>query len=258
MTTLLVSTLIFCGATVFDTAFERANSAYLDGDYETAINGYEQLVSDGVESADLFYNLGNAYYRNGRVGPAIANYERALHQRPGFESAQRNLQLCLGETQRQLSAPLPPPWQQALLFWHSGLTPKFSFTMAVLSWLAVWSLLALRLLKPLPYLRRIAGLFAVLAVLLGLSSWVKEHPPLVAVANHDNVPARYGIGNDETTRFELFAGDRIQVERRSSGWARVATADGERGWVDESLLTIVGPPYLPPADDITEDEENRT
>lgn len=257
MTVLAIVCLIH-GATVFNSAFDRANAAYLEDDFQAAINGYEQLVSDGVTDADLFYNLGNAYYRVGRLGPAIANYERALHLRPGFESAERNLAQCLGETQRQLSAPLPPPWQQALLFWHSGLTPKTSLVVALACWILVWALLAFRLKRQRPYLRRAAVISAVVAVMFGLSSWVKEHPPLLAVANDDNVPVRYGIGPDETLRFELFAGDRVLVERRADGWVRVATAGGERGWVEEDELTLVGPPYQRPPDASADREEGRS
>jgi tetratricopeptide (TPR) repeat protein len=255
MTMAVLFSLSLCSATVFDETFGLANSAYMEDDFQAAINYYEQLVSDGVVNADLFYNLGNAYYRVGRIGPAIANYERARHLRPGFDAAERNLQQCLEETQRQLGAPLPPPWQQALLFWHAGLAPTFSFASAVLSWILFWSLLAIRLWRPLRYLRLAAALFAILTVLFGLSSWVKEHPPQLAVANADRVPVRYGIGADETTRFELYAGDRVRVEKRANGWARVAAADGERGWVDESSLTVVGPPYLRPRDEVNSDSE---
>lgn len=258
MTTMVMASLAIFGTTIFNDAFDRANAAYLQDDYQTAINGYEQLVSDGVESADLFYNLGNAYYRAGQLGPAVANYERALYLRPGYDTAERNLAQCLGETKRQLSAPLPPSWQQALLFWHSGITPKVSFCLALTCWLAFWTSLTVRLKWRYPYLRRAALVFGVFSLLFGLSSWVKEHPPLLAVANEDNVPARYGFGEEETTRFELFAGDRVLVEKRANGWARVATAGGERGWVELSSLTLVGPPYERPVGASAEGEEARS
>ncbi len=258
MTVAILSSLMIYGATVFNPVFDDANAAYKDGNYDKAVKLYEQLVSEGVESADLFYNLGNAYYRQNRLGPAIANYERALHLRPGFDFATRNLQQCLAQTKRQLSAPLPPPWQQALLFWHKSLTPQFSFRMAALCWIALWVVLAVRLWRPLPYLRRTALVFAVLAVFFGLSSWVKVHPALVAVANHDGTQVRYGIGTDETVRFELFTGDRVQVDKRANGWVRVATAGGERGWVQDSSLSFVGPPYLRAPEPTAGPEEGHT
>jgi len=247
VTTLIITSLITCGATVFNATFDRANDAYRQGGYQTAVNLYEQLVSDGVAGADLFYNLGNAYYRLDRLGPAIANYERALHLRPGFEAAQRNLDQCLEQTRRALNAPLPPAWEQSLLFWHYRLTPATSFRLAVASWLLLWMVLGVRLWRPLPYLRRLAAVLALLALAFGASSWAKAHPALLAVASEESVPVRYGIGPEETTRFELFRGDRVRVDKRSGGWARVVTANGERGWVKESSLAFVGPPYLRPS-----------
>jgi len=98
---------------------------------------------------------------------------------------------------------------------------------------------------------------SVLAVAFGLSAWVKAHGDLYAVANNERVPVHYGTSEDETVRFELYEGDRVLVDRRESGWARVMTADGERGWARGRALAFVGPPYerpsLPrPADAVAE------
>ncbi len=246
MTALVAATLFALGAGAFNASFDRANSAYNEGDYVTAVNLYEQLVTDGVAQPDLFYNLGNAYYRLNRLGPAIANYQRALHLRPGFEAAQKNRDLCLQHTRRALNAPLPPAWEQALLFWHYKLPPWLTFRLAVGFWLLLWILLGVRLWRPWPYLRGGAMLTAILAVAFAASSWAKMHPELLAVACAERVPVRYGIGEEEATRFELFEGDRVHVDQRKNGWARVVTASGERGWVDENALALVGPPYLRP------------
>ncbi|MCC6698380.1 MAG: tetratricopeptide repeat protein [Candidatus Hydrogenedentes bacterium] len=247
MTFAVAATLLFHGATLFNGTFDRATDAYDAGNYEVAVNLYEQLVADGVVHADVFYNLGNAYYRLDALGPAIANYERALHLRPGFDAARHNLDICLQRTKRALAAPLPPAWEQGLLFWHVNLTPVFSFRMAVLSWLLFWGILSLRLWRPLPYLRRAAGVAFFVAVFFGLSSWTKEHPHLIAVAATESLPVHYAKGPEEKARFELFEGDRVSIDRRESGWARVTTADGEKGWAEESGLALVGPPYLRPA-----------
>ena len=59
-------------------AFKKGNDAYYRGEYAAAIAAYEQVAALGVINEDLYYNLGNAYYRAGRMGPAIYNYERAL------------------------------------------------------------------------------------------------------------------------------------------------------------------------------------
>ena len=231
---------------VFNETFAKANAAYDEGDYATAIELYEELIDESVVHSAVFHNLGNAYYRAGYLGPAIANFERALELDPNAAHARDNLAKCVRETQRKLARPAPAEWKRSLLFWHYALSPRASRRLAIWCWLALWVLLAFGQVRPVPRLGRWAFLAGVLALALGGSAWVKAHGDLRAVANDAKVPVHYGTDEDETVRFELFAGDRVVVDRRTDGWARVTTADGERGWAKAGSLTIVGPLYERP------------
>ena len=231
----------------YDNAFERGNTAYGQGDYNSAIGVFEQLVAEGVTQAPVFCNLGNAYYRAGNIGAAIANYERALHVAPAYAPAQRNLEFCIAKTQRQWGRPLPPPWQESLLMWHDNWSPRAVYRWAVICWIALWVLLALRLWKPNKHLTRAAIVVAVAAAAFATSAYAKFHPPLLAVAMQDHTPVRFGLGQSQTMSFELLQGDRVVIDSRRDGWALVRNADGERGWVDQNALAFVGPPYLRPA-----------
>ena len=86
-----------------------------------------------------------------------------------------------------------------------------------------------------------------LTTLFAASWWVKSNPHQLAVAAQRGVPVRYGVSDTETVRFELYEGDRVAVDRRNNGWARVETAGGERGWTREEYLVFVGPPYERPS-----------
>ncbi len=226
-----------------DQTFEEGVQAYGKGDYALSVDRFERLVRDGVAEAGVFYNLGNAYYREGRLGPAIANYERALQLNPGMVDGRENLFRCLNETERRLSKPAPPRWEQALLFWDDGLSRPVTYGLLGLCWATLWVLLAIRQYKRFPYLRRSAAVLGALGCLLAASLWVKAHPPALAVASVAQVPVHYGMSEDETVRFELHEGDRVLVDRRERNWARVLTSDGERGWTRSRYLTFVGPPY---------------
>jgi len=234
------------GAGAFDQAFHEANAAYGAGDYATAIQTYEQLIHESVIDPAVFYNLGNAYYRSGRLGPAIANYERALQLDPGFENAQLNLAKAVRDTQHRLAKPLPSEWEQSLLFWHYEVPLRLTLTLAALLWLAFWILLGIRQWRPLRYTGRLALILGLLALAFGGSAWVKSHPAMLAVANAEEVPVHYGTDAQETVRFKLYAGDRVVVDQRRNGWARVTTIDDERGWAQDKDLTFVGPPYERP------------
>ncbi len=243
---------------VFDDSFEAATTAYHQGNYKDAVAGLEQLVNAGVVEPEVFYNLGNAYYRSGLLAHAIANYERALQLDPQLEEAQENLNTCIRQTERGLSKPQPPDWEQSLLFWHYNLRRDTSLKLALLAWCLVWTLLTLRQLRRYPYLRRAAVAMGLLTALFAASWWVKSSPQQLAVAARRALPVHYGKSDTETIRFELYEGDRVVIDRREDGWARVETSGGERGWAREEYLVFVGPPYEAPSHRRTDESPQST
>ncbi len=78
---------------VAQTTLEEANQLYADGNYTDAIAAYEYLLQENA-SAELHYNLGNAYFRQNELAKAILNYERALRIRPYFKDARYNLKFA--------------------------------------------------------------------------------------------------------------------------------------------------------------------
>lgn len=228
---------------VYQEIFSQANAAYEAGDFQSAAQGYEQLAAAGVVSPELFFNLANAHYRQGRIGLAILNYERALRLTPGFDSARDNLGKALRETVHNLGRPAPPAWEQSLFFWHDALSFGAVRAAAIVCWVVFWTLLALRLWRPLPYLRRIAALACLLALAFSGSAYVKAHPEPLAVIVSEKAEVRHGKSGQESVRFELFEGDRVLIDRREDGWARVEKAGGERGWVRDTDVVLVGPPF---------------
>src|SRR6056297_1080930 len=74
-----------------DSVYHRAGKAYDTGDYEEALALYRQLNEQGLEEADLYYNMGNAAFRSNKLGFAILYYEKALKLNPSMEEAQVNL-----------------------------------------------------------------------------------------------------------------------------------------------------------------------
>src|SRR5207253_8328090 len=80
-----------------DSDFAKANQDYAQGNFKEAISGYKTLVGSGQWSANLFYDLGNAYFRTGDFGRAILNYERALALERHHPEAAANLQIARDE-----------------------------------------------------------------------------------------------------------------------------------------------------------------
>jgi len=246
MTPLLLLAVLSAGDVYADT-FRGAHDAYQAGDYAAAIDLYEQIVAESVASPVLFYNLGNAYYRDQKLGEAVANYERALQLDPGFEQARHNLDKAIRDSKQHLARPLPPEWEQSLLFWHYGIGRSATYALAALFWAAFWAALGVRQWRSFRYARTAIAVLGLLAVAFAVSAWNKSHPAPLAVARMEPTPVRYGTNDAETIRFNLSPGDRVNVDGREQGWARITTANGERGWTREENLVFVGPPYERPA-----------
>lgn len=225
--------------------FDKAIAAHDDQRYEDAIQIYERLINEGVEHADVFYNLGNAYAELDRLGPAIANYQRALSIRPGMAPAKENYERCIAQARRGLAPPLAPSWQQALLAWSAGISTSLLLWLLVGANAVFWGVAAMQTSRPIPYGRTAATILAIIVAGAALAVWARANPMPIAVASQEMVPVRYGTSEEEPVRFELYDGDQIAVEDVRAEWIRVRTVEGERGWARAAGFTPVTPPYDP-------------
>lgn len=100
-----------------DVTKAEGDSAYIKDDYATAIQIYESLLKNG-ESADVYYNLGNSYYKAGEIAKAVLNYERALLMKPGNSDIRANLEVAHAKTIDKVE-PVPEvffvSWTKALI-----------------------------------------------------------------------------------------------------------------------------------------------
>lgn len=92
MKTLKFILLFFLPILMFgQTSFDKANELYKQENYQKAIDTYEEILESGQHSVELYYNLGNAYYKLNKIAPAIYNYEKALLLEPNNSDVKNNL-----------------------------------------------------------------------------------------------------------------------------------------------------------------------
>ena len=100
---LLTATLLGANAQTPQTLMQQGNDAYTKGDFAAAVQAYNAVLDAGYQSADLYYNLGNAHYRLEEYGFSILNYERALRLKPNFRDAKENLDLVNSKTEDKIA-----------------------------------------------------------------------------------------------------------------------------------------------------------
>jgi tetratricopeptide (TPR) repeat protein len=227
------------------------NQLYESGQYAQAGQAYQQLVHQGYADSVLFYNLGNAYFKQGDYGRAILNYRRAEDLAPRDPDIQANLALAQAQTVDQLEGSLKETGFFANV---AGLMGSwFTLNEQALITLGLWVLFAF-LLIGFGSSRRGSGLreglgYALVVVslllavgLVGLASRLhteKARTEAVIVAQEVSVTS--GPGSQQyVTEFALHSGTEVSLVETRENWVRLSAADGEvHGWVPASAVETV-------------------
>jgi tetratricopeptide (TPR) repeat protein len=224
-------------------AWRRGNDAYLRGDYAGAVAAYQELDRQGLVSADLYFNLGDAYYRQGHVGRAIWAFERASALDPDDDDARYNLVQARKAADRRAhdkieGADRDPLWVR-IVTWLGPGTETWIFVAIYLAFFS--SLAALRLGRRrsseharalLGAAAAILGAAALLAGALLAGRGYLDRVPF-GVVLPDAVAVKEGADTNYRTSFELHAGLRVRLLDRDQDWLRIRLPNGLEGWVRE-------------------------
>lgn len=224
----------------------EADSAYVRGEYQQAINAYEALLKQGA-SAEIYYNLGNAYYRTENITKAVLNYERALLFSPGDRDIRFNLQLAQSKTIDKII----PESEMFFVTWYHALVNLMSvdgWARTALVLLALVIILSLAyLFSERIWLRKLgffAGLFLlVLFVLSNIFAW-QQKQNLVhrkgAIVMQPSVTVRSTPAKNGTDLFILHEGTKVTItDATMKGWREIRLADGKEGWIESNQLETI-------------------
>jgi tetratricopeptide (TPR) repeat protein len=219
-------------------AFRQAEDLYQQERYVEAIEIYESIRASGVEDGVLYYNLGNAYFKAGRLGFAILSYERALRLLPGDEDIRANLSFA----RELVSGGLEPPPLPLAIGWvvdlYRRLSPGVLAQVLSLAFLIGGSAATLLLLDRWPSLRTATLVVltgaGVVALLAGTSLVAKLHGEsnrVEAVVISENAYVRSGPGESSPRLAEIHEGLKVRILGEREGFLQVALANGLTGWV---------------------------
>lgn len=224
--------------------FDEGNASYREGNFEEARTAYEAALGLGFESAALYQNLGNAYFRLDRLGQAMVNYQRAAGLRPANPEIKHNIRLVQTRSRDRFSQ-VPTP---VLTQWWNGFIDGFGmrslFWIGTVTWLIGTILAGYRLWTAAPeaWSRR------VVAILCGLGLFLLAST-LVTSAVRSNIAAGVIISDRVEVRSEPDDGSRssvvvhealvIDILKSQGGWAEIRLPNGVTGYVPEETVAVV-------------------
>jgi tetratricopeptide (TPR) repeat protein len=220
-----------------DEAWKRGNDAYLHGDYDGAVAAYEELDRQEVVSPDLYFNLGDAYFKKGALGPAIWAFERAAALDPDDEDARYNLDQTRKLAARRAEDKIEgedrdPLWIRAV----TSLSPSAETWVFLALYLGLFAVLFVRRRASddaRPALGAAAAILAVASLLAGgaLAGRVVLGRVPFGVVLPDALAVKEGADVNYKTGFDVHAGLRVRLLERDQDWLRIRLANGLEGWV---------------------------
>jgi tetratricopeptide (TPR) repeat protein len=243
---LLLIFSVICNASEAEDLMQRGNELYQKKQFEEASKLYERVLNYGYESSELYYNLGNSYFRLSKLGYSILNYEKALKLAPSDEDIIHNLAIANARTTDKIEV-LPKLF---FIRWFESLVNLFS----VNGWLYfLYCIIILLLLAAAAYFvinkiiiqkwafisgSLILGIFILSIVFFGLRLR-QESLFTNAVVVEPAVTVKASPDESSNDAFIIHEGLKIQIDDKVSDWYKIRLADGKIGWLRYSEIKII-------------------
>jgi tetratricopeptide (TPR) repeat protein len=226
--------------------FAEANQLYKNDEFKAAAEVYEQIVDNGFKNYEIFYNLGNAYFKLDMIPDAILNYERASKMDPSNEDVNFNLKVASLKIIDKIN-PIPEVFYVS---WFN--TVKRSLSESIWAWLVilgVWLLLASFagfLFLNSTYMKKLTFAVFVVSVVVTVVSFVAGYSMKNEILNAKEAiiftPSAYVKSSPEDDckdNFILHEGTKVSIIEEIGEWYRIRIANGSKGWLHSSRIEII-------------------
>ncbi len=229
-----------------DSLWDQANTAYINADYRRAIELYHAIENQDLASAKLYYNTGNAYFRDGKIGQAILYYNKALNLAPGDPDIRYNLDVANSYTKDHIqSVPefFAHKWVRSVRQTLSGNAwgiLSVIFLAVMLFSTMVYLLVRIPLFRKIGFFTAIAALFLFI-VSTSFAVVERRHyiSPSDAIVMNAAVSVKASPDKTGTDLFVLHEGTKVSVGNRMDSWVEITISDGKKGWIESKAIAMI-------------------
>ena len=219
----------------FAAEFERANKFYEQGKYAEAIADYENLIGAGARTPSVWFNLGNAAYKSGQLGRAIAAYRMAERQEPRDDALRANLQFVRTKVYSDERTRLPA-WVSVI---RLATLNEWTLVTASLLWI-LFGLLACGELLRKRFPKAMFGcVILCIPSALALGGAWYDQTSSQAIVTAKEATARFGPLDESQSAFQLRDGAELTVQAVKGEWLEVRDAEKRVGWIRRDAATVL-------------------
>ena len=238
-----VSSVIGQAGSAIGITKQDGDSAYMRNDYVTAIHVYEELLRRG-ESAEVYYNLGNSYYKADNIAKAILNYERALLLEPGNTDIRANLEVARSKTVDEIIS-VPElffiAWVKALI---NILSVDEWARIGIVFFILLLVSFCIFLLSKQSILKKVSFIISLIFLVFTFLSNIFAYQQKKNLEYHNyaiilspSVTVRSAPSESGTSLFVLHEGHKVEIKDDSMrAWKEIRLEDGKVGWVPVSSI----------------------
>ena len=248
MRKILFTTILTCIAAIASAVTKtEADELYEKDKFADAANAYETLLKTNGEAAEVYYNLGNCYYKQNEIPLAILNYERAFLLDPGDNDIRANLALARGKTIDKVV----PPSEKFFVTWWRDLTNCMSMnvwaTLGITAFvLMLLGVLVYMFLTPLwarklgVYGAMVLLLVAVLSNLAAISQHISQTHRNTAIILTPSVTVKSSPSEKSTDLFLIHEGSKVEIlDGSMKDWMEVKFEEGKQGWIPVNAAEVI-------------------
>jgi tetratricopeptide (TPR) repeat protein len=227
-------------------AMEQANQLYLSASYAEAAEQYQTVLASGYESAVLYFNLGNAYFKLNDIPSAVLYYEKARKLDPTDEDIKFNLNLANSRIIDKME-PLPDFFLKS---WWSAARDIFSSnkwaSLGLAGFIAGLAAAIVFIISSSVFARKLAfwaGVFLItlmsVSFLFSISSYREYSKQSSAIVFTPTVTVKSSPAENSVDLFVIHEGTKVLITDKVEGWSEVRLANGNVGWVRTDTFRLI-------------------
>ena len=227
---------LYCFQSLADIdTFKKGNAEYLNGNYTIAISLYDSILTQEIESSEIYYNLANCYYKIQDFGNAIWHYEKSLKINR-TQQAIENINLAKLEIIDRIE-PMPKLFYKK---WYEHLLTLLNTKMwQILTIISIWIILIIKIIESKikyknKHLLHCMTIISLCLLCITYSSYKENHIKKYAIIFTSSTTVNSAPTNNSSNLFSLHYGSKIQIIDKVDEWTNIKIESGNTGWIENS------------------------